>query len=184
MEIRHEDAKTTQSFLMNLEGKNIRVQDDRGDLNISSNISNWIEGWDKRIQVQDLTYQEAIKKPVIIKNMQNTIHLKGQSLLILGYTDDGDWSVEISVPVVPKTIDDAIKWMDHLLLEALNEKIEYQSEEKIMEKYQEILRRTKIIDKHRNFRGDMNNNMDMLKEQENDDLYYMTKAVEDLSLIN
>lgn len=178
--IMHENQETVMTFTFNKNNIKIQHRENIGKLDIDSNINRWLKGWDKNISAMEMTYEEAKKNRAILKNFQTTKVIHGQQLITPFGVDEGNWSIELFLPVVPKTMTDVKKWLGNIIIDNLTEKPRYLSKTKLKELHNEMLENTPIMKKHGSYRQSGEDLIKFLKEDNDQTNYYMVMAVEDL----
>ncbi len=152
------------------------------DFNPKKNLSKWFKNWDSNNNSLSLTFDEVKDNPGILNSFRSSIKLIGQSLFLGRDKDDGDWKVNIVVPVLPKTEADARKWLNNLLIEKIVERSGYISISEIERMEQEIINSTPIENKFPKIKASGNDFFEeMKKDNQLLDISRMVQAVEDLS---
>ena len=150
--------------------------------NPKKNLSKWFKNWDSNNNSLSLTFDEAKDNPGILNSFIIRKKLIGQSLFLGRDKDDGDWKVNIMVPVSPKTEADARKWLNNLLIEKIVEKSGYISISEIERMEQKIINSTPIKNKFPKIKASGNDFFEeMKKDNQLLDISRMIQAVEDLS---
>jgi len=151
--------------------------------NINNNLSNLIKGWNPEIKALEMDYDEAKEKPAILHNFVTTMSLTGKPLYMTESLDDGDWDIEITLPVVPKSKRDALEWVSYLVIDDLMKKERYLSIAKLEELEQEKMEESLIEKKFKDFFVSGQKLLEIIKRDEDtQSLFWRIMAVEDLSI--
>ncbi len=146
------------------------------------NLSKWFKNWDLNNNSLSLTFDEAKENPGILNSFRRSIKLIGQSLFLGRDKDDGDWKVNVAVPVLPKTETDARKWLNDLLLKKVVEKSGYISISEIERMEKELINSTPIKKKFPKIVASGDEFFEgMKKDNQLRDISRMVQTVEDLS---
>ena len=159
---------------------NINKEESLPSFSVDSNLSNWIKGWSSDIGAIDFPYKEAKENPATLNGFQTSMSLKGVSLYLEDIIDDGNWVVDIVIPVVPRNRSDADKWVYRLIVNDLIKKERYLSLDRLEHLETEIIKETPIMRKFEDYVFPGEKVLQKMKNKGDDDLFWKVMAVEDL----
>ena len=126
--ISYESGKDTMmSFHMTLNNRKINHEEAIRNFNPNSNLSIWLKEWNASAEAIDMSYEEAKSNPATIHGFKVSKSLQGISLQMGDITDNGDWTVDMTLSAVPKSQKDADKWIYHLITDDVMKNARYLS---------------------------------------------------------
>ena len=148
-------------------------------IDIVETISSFIGNFSEEHLVVKMEFKEAEKEPPVLKNFKKTFNLNSK-IYFRGISDDNDWEISLTLPVVPKTPEDATRWIAHLLKEEIIKlDRKYITKSTIEKEYSKILENSLIPDVMKDWYFSVDSFIEELK-YENEELYYRIWATEDL----
>ena len=144
------------------------------DVDIAKNMDSWFNEFSKSKMAMTMSFEDVKKNIGILKKFEETEKTKAE-IDFKQTRDENEWDISIKMPVIPKTRNDAEKWIEHLL----KEKIplgKYLSKTSLERRYTEIMENSTIPDAMPEWYFSLDSFMKNL----NKDTYHRIKATEDL----
>ena len=125
--VEHESDVTTLRFFATLGNVKIQYSEEYPDFNVIENMSQWFSNWDRDVHAIRITYDEVKDNQAVLSNFSIIKKIPGQVIMTSNGKDNGDWTIEVSAPVVPKSKKDSNSWLINLLLKDLSKNQRYLS---------------------------------------------------------
>jgi len=125
--VEHEEDVSIIRFDVSLGNTKIQHHEEFNDFNVLENMSQWFNNWERHVYAIRITYDEVKDNPAVLANFSVIKKMTGQVITTPNGKDNGDWTIEVSVQVVPKSKKDANLWLVNLLLKDLSKKQRYLS---------------------------------------------------------
>ncbi len=173
--------KLSLKFKFNENSFNFATQIKNFDLN--SNLSLYERNWNPQIGKLEVEYEDIKDNINSKKSFQLIEHITTNGFRINQEIDESFWELNLSLPIIPKNIEDAEKWMIDLTMQNLSERPRYLSKIKLKELHDKILKDTPILLKFPSYYQTEYSLMDFLEINKDKTQYLMVQAVNDLLLV-